>query len=147
MRDGLSKYDMKNTVAMHIENQLKSLENYKNKSLGFEFRERMKTLSNQGSLDYDLKRSYNYMINYIETMQKYAGRPYYEEFMKVLKSFSNPKMFYEKIKNSELGSDLHYQSDETLKQIELEELMREWGVDIDSNKIDIQEETQEIEVK
>lgn len=99
---GLSKYDMKNTEAISIENQIEALENYKLKRTGFEFREKIRSLKKQGSLDYELKRSYNYMVNYIEVMEKYAGRPYYYEFMKVLKSFSSPFAFYEKIKNDEL---------------------------------------------
>lgn len=127
---GLTKIDMRNTEARAIENRIKGLENYKNKQIGFDFKESIRNLRRQGSYSYTVKKAEIYKENYIETMEKYKDFPKYNEFIKKLKSFKNPVEFYNYIKEKDFSSDLTYQSDEYLSINRYIDLLQEWGVDI-----------------
>lgn len=147
---GLSKLDMRNTTALHLQNEIDTLENYKNKT-GYSFRKKVKGLKHLGAIDYDLWLDINYKEQYIKVMEeKYKNMPYYEKFIAHLMSIPATQ-FYDTIKPKtehdyagEDGSDLYRQSNETLTVSEFVALLKRWNVPINTQKVDYQEEVQKL---
>lgn len=95
-----------------------------------------------GSSDYEYKKALIWKENYMKTIERYSNYRGYDKLMKVLKRYQNPIAFFNLFKdNTEtlIVDYLHYISDKMILQAQFNQLLREFGIDIEDSLEDIQE--------
>ena len=81
-----------------------------------------------GSEDYYLRKNQTFKENWLKTLEKYSHYDNYDKLLDTLKKYKNPEAFYNFVKDSELGFDFLYQSDEYYTQQEFNNLVEDLGI-------------------
>jgi hypothetical protein len=81
-----------------------------------------------GSEDYYLRKNQVFRENWLQTLEKYSHYDNYDKLTDILKKYKNPESFYNFVKDSELGLDFLYQSDEYYTQQEFNKLVEDLGI-------------------
>ena len=127
---GASRYEMGSERAREIENMLlttnlQMLERTEDLSRFLELKSRIHKL---GSEDYYVRKNEIFKENWLNTLSKYSHYDNYEKVINLLNKYKKPEEFYKFVKDSELGLDFLYQSDEYYTQQEFNNLASDLGI-------------------
>lgn len=138
---GFSRAQMGSMRVNQLNAQIKNINNIENLS-GYDFNRLRNRLKNLGRSDYEYKKALIYRENYMNEMEKYSHLENYDKLIEKMNSIKDPFQFYKYVESleNELVEDLTYQSDQYYSQIEFNEFAKEWGVEIENEDVEIENE-------
>lgn len=123
---------MGDTTIQAMKDELKAIKNI-DKASKAELNRREKRIKKLAKSDSGIKKAINYRKQYIKAIEEnYKNFEGSELLLKKLKSITNPKRFYNKIKDKINESDIYYLYYATVTQDFFNDLLEAWGVKIET---------------